>query len=362
MMPQLPRKFELPDRDYALKFYEKLLKSKERKIVFGNNIYSKSVIQNYKIDAIVDDFTDVDFDPDVDIPIIRTKDIKSKDIVVVCSGGNILRANAKVRDTHAESIDYFHFRRYSEFPLIDIRFNEGFEEEYLRNYERFQATYNRLEDNESKNIFIKLIAFRFSGNVKYMKGFSDKQNKMYLEYFLFLKNEGEVFYDIGAFDGQNSDQFISACPNYLEINMFEPDPSNFTVLQRKYEKQQSINLHNIGLGGSQRESKIVSSGSTSTINSFSGATVNIQQLDMLMDSITPPTFLKMDIEGGEKDAIQGSQQTIKLFTPKMAISIYHKTGDFWEIPEQINYINPNYKLKIRHYTESIYETVAFFTL
>lgn len=46
--------------------------------------------------------------------------------------------------------------------------------------------------------------------------------------------------------------------------------------------------------------------------------------------------------------------------PKIAISVYHKSSDFRKIPEQILSIRSDYKIYLRHYTESIYETVMFF--
>ncbi|MBD3839987.1 MAG: FkbM family methyltransferase, partial [Epsilonproteobacteria bacterium] len=81
-------------------------------------------------------------------------------------------------------------------------------------------------------------------------------------------------------------------------------------------------------------------------------------LDHLID--TPPTFIKMDIEGSESDAIDGARETIARYHPILAISIYHKSSDFWKIPQQVLQIYNGYALYVRHYTESIYETVMFF--
>lgn len=71
------------------------------------------------------------------------------------------------------------------------------------------------------------------------------------------------------------------------------------------------------------------------------------------------TFLKMDIEGAEKEALLGARKTIKRCRPKLAISVYHKPEDIWELPELILDIYPDYELYIRHYSLRDAETVLY---
>ena len=192
-------------------------------------------------------------------------------------------------------------------------------------------------------------------------GFSDLQEKQYFEEFLFLKNLNEVFYDVGAFDGANTQKFRELCPGFLQINMFEPDPVNYLELQKNLTFNEKIKKHNFGLSDLDENAMIISSGSTSSVNSTSGDPIKLFKLDNIVSELQKPTLIKMDIEGGELKAISGAEKTIRECKPQLAISVYHKINDFWEIPLKILEIEPNYKLRFRHYTESIYETVAFFT-
>lgn len=71
------------------------------------------------------------------------------------------------------------------------------------------------------------------------------------------------------------------------------------------------------------------------------------------------TFIKMDIEGAELDALKGAKDTILRDKPKLAICIYHKKSDLYELPGYILSLVPEYKLCVRHYTSISWETVLY---
>jgi len=62
-----------------------------------------------------------------------------------------------------------------------------------------------------------------------------------------------------------------------------------------------------------------------------------------------PTYIKFDVEGAEMAAISGGEKTITSNIPKLAISLYHKTMDFLDIPLYIKRLVPQYKLYLRHH-------------
>ena len=72
------------------------------------------------------------------------------------------------------------------------------------------------------------------------------------------------------------------------------------------------------------------------------------------------SFIKMDIEGSELEALKGAQTIIKEQRPKMAICVYHKIEDLWKIPLFLHKINPEYKIYIRHHAKFwVSETVCY---
>lgn len=71
------------------------------------------------------------------------------------------------------------------------------------------------------------------------------------------------------------------------------------------------------------------------------------------------TFIKMDIEGAEQNALAGAEKTIRRNRPKLAICIYHSDEDMLDIPERVLALNMGYKLYVRHHFGTICETVLY---
>ena len=58
-------------------------------------------------------------------------------------------------------------------------------------------------------------------------------------------------------------------------------------------------------------------------------------------------YIKYDVEGAEVDAILGSRRTIERYRPALAVSLYHRPSDLYEIPLLLHRINPEYRFYLR---------------
>jgi hypothetical protein len=72
-----------------------------------------------------------------------------------------------------------------------------------------------------------------------------------------------------------------------------------------------------------------------------------------------PTFIKMDIEGAEKEALLGSAEIIKRMKPKLAICAYHKSEDIYELPRTILGLRDDYRFILRQHIPGYWDTVLY---
>jgi FkbM family methyltransferase len=55
-------------------------------------------------------------------------------------------------------------------------------------------------------------------------------------------------------------------------------------------------------------------------------------------------FIKMDIEGAERNALQGARRTLERFRPRMAICVYHREDDAAAVPAAARQGLPGYRI------------------
>lgn len=190
----------------------------------------------------------------------------------------------------------------------------------------------------------------------------DAYGIQYFDTDIISDHSNGVFIDGGCFDLGDSIQFLTLYPNAQKVYAFEPDKENYeNCLKRlKYiQNGNKIEMINKGLYNSEGEKHFLCDGDSSRISEDSGQTIQTVSLDDFMENKEKVSFIKMDIEGAEMDALEGARKTIMRDKPDLAICIYHKKSDILDILQQILDIYPNYRLYIRHYSEFHWETVVY---
>jgi len=326
------------------------------RLILGRNEYAKDIADLIEVGSFIDDYTDeAEF---LGKPVIKSKDIPLDALVVSTLLGRPLAGEKKLQEVGVRHLDYFAFYENSSLDLPLVRFWGGFKEEFNNNREKFLWVESLLADDESRSTYENIISFRLSGNLEYMKGFTDRQQYQYFENFLDLTKNNEVFVDVGGYDGFTSEEFIKRCPEYRAVYLFEPDVKNIIVARSRLERYPNVHLMQMGLSSHKETLGFSSGGSVSAITEDGDIEIQVNALDELVDDAI--TFIKMDIEGAESMAIAGARNTILKNYPRLAICVYHKDADFWKIPEQVFSIRNDYDIYLRHYTEGVAETVMFF--
>lgn len=218
------------------------------------------------------------------------------------------------------------------------------------------------EDEKSKNIILSRIEFYKTGKVDCLvKIMVAEDEKEYFDKSYYPMSDSEVYVDCGAYNGDTILSFIECIDSFKEIYAFEPDKYNFKELSKKVSNMKESNkIHIFPYATGESEGKLrFSSNATlgSCISNDGESEVLVKTLDDVIDGEV--SFIKMDIEGAELAALKGAQRIIKQYRPKLAICVYHKCEDIFEIPIYLRKLVPEYKFKIRQHRDDLYDTVLY---
>jgi FkbM family methyltransferase len=181
---------------------------------------------------------------------------------------------------------------------------------------------------------------------------------------LFTLVAGEVFVDCGAFDGDTIRAIIKRRPDFGRIVALEPDPTNFQHLEEYLSELPSlirdrISPLRLALGAVKGKVRFEAAGTEgSKISEQGEVEVECDVLDDLLDGCIP-TYIKMDIEGAESDALRGATRVIHQNSAIWAVCLYHKPEDLWRVPLLINSCSDGYSFFLRKYQPEVWESVCY---
>lgn len=267
---------------------------------------------------------------------------------VVIGFSDYKRARKNLGGLHNTNAIYF-IDAPNQFGFIDY--------EYIKAHqEQFEQTYDLLEDDVSKEIFIAFLNAKMSGDPSPLYQYAE-----FNQYFntLVRLTDHESFVDCGAFDGDTIQAFLSATnAKYTNIIALEPDTNNFENLSRNVLQHPNIELYNKACWSSSGKLLFSSEANVASLVASGGSLVEVEKIDTIADG-RKITFIKMDIEGAELEALKGAHETISAHAPKLAICAYHRPEDLITLPQYIKMINDEYKFYLRHHQYMSWEMVLY---
>jgi len=178
-----------------------------------------------------------------------------------------------------------------------------------------------------------------------------------------MPEPGDVVIDGGACLGDSSVVFAQEVGPEGQVFAFDPVAEHQAMVthNREVSTCPQITLVPYGLGKEDIEAApIVLDRYHPGFNSET-AIVPLRRLDSLVTAGEIPRvdFLKLDVEGAEMAALIGAAETIARFRPKLAISLYHKPTDLYQIVLSLRKTFPFYRFYLGHYTIHNEETVLY---
>ena len=221
-------------------------------------------------------------------------------------------------------------------------------EYFNENASIIKAAYDMPSDDASRSAFKNIILYKLTGKIEYLRQADTDKGEAFNDVLCFTENE--KFLDLGAYRGDTVEEFINVTKGkYASILAVEPDLRSFNKLSAYLENIPSSSALNCGISREDGEMLFSNkAGRMSSLDAEKGVLTKIRTIDTLCSDFDA-TYIKMDLEGEEKNALSGARETLK-GKPKLLVSAYHRTEDIFELILLINELNPSYKIYLRKHS------------
>ncbi len=333
--------FVLPEYPFGDDIWKKLKKETRPIVVYGmGNGADKLITQLEKYGVCVSDF----FASDGFVRghsfhskrVLSFSEIKEKydDFIILVSFASKLPDVINRIYEMAEQNELY----VPDMPVVDETFFTS--DFYNEHYSEIVTAYNLLEDNYSKKLFSSVVWYKLTADIKYLTDCFSKEEC----YSLLKINDYRAVVDAGAYNGDTAKEFVENFPNLEKIYAIEPDPKNCQKL-KKYAESAECDIEVIGAALWNRCGEIDFSSSKNRNSSLSNSSyqhkmvkVELARLDDIISERVD--YIKYDVEGAEREALEGSAETINAYFPDLLVSLYHKSEDIFSL---ICYIADNFK-------------------
>lgn len=230
-------------------------------------------------------------------------------------------------------------------------------EKYDRCFPELCETEKLFADERSKKLFSDIISFRMTGELKYL---ADAENPGVSYKELFGGESVDTVIDCGAYRGDSASQIAEAL-SPRAIYAVEPDPRTFAKLSAYAENETRCTVVPVhaAVGDENTKTRIAASagrgsGILGTTKGAKAEAVPLRTVTCIAEENgigggdgSRLDLIKYDVEGVEKEALAGSFDIIKKESPCLAVSVYHRTDDIYELPRYVSEMCQHHKLYLR---------------
>jgi FkbM family methyltransferase len=235
---------------------------------------------------------------------------------------------------------------------------------YINQRERIESCLDIFEDDHSREIYVRSLQTHLQ-RIPVAIPMCDR-NEQYTPQGILLTRGYSRFIYCGVSVGEMARVF-SQVGKVDELVCFEPDPNQFRLTAEylsAHHAQHARCLTAIPCAVYSHEAIEPFTCSDTSFGSRILASGEARIQCVSIDNVLPgfqPTFINMDIEGAELEALKGAEKTILASRPDLGICVYHSPSHLWEVPLYLHSLGVGYRFYLRNYTSFTGETVLYAT-
>ncbi len=221
-----------------------------------------------------------------------------------------------------------------------------------KNTDKIQRCASLFADRESVRVYESVINAKLTGKISHLRASETDRETVYRE--ILRPQTYRSYADLGAYNGDTVRELLEFAPNLELAVALEPDGRNFRKLSEyaQGEDRLHLELHNVGAWDHADTLFFDGSGNRNANISQIGKKTKEVPVDALDNILGDHAvdYVKYDVEGSERQALEGSRETIIRFAPDLLVSMYHRSEDIFELPLILHEMNPEYKLYLRRFS------------
>lgn len=146
----------------------------------------------------------------------------------------------------------------------------------------------------------------------------------FMKYFI----PGSILFDIGAHIGYYSAIGAVINKNEGHVYAFEPRPMNARFFREHMKKNGLLNVTLFEVAVGEKDTVVrfdtAHGSATGRVSSLGDIEVKQVSIDRMVSEgeLPPPDFIKIDVEGGEKDVLKGLTGVISNFKPRLIVATH----------------------------------------
>lgn len=219
------------------------------------------------------------------------------------------------------------------------------------NFSDLVKLYDKLADYHSKKVLTSILK-----NWLFLdtNGLGSVKRELADYYDLDLVSTGEncVFVDAGAYSGDAALAYINAYGrNYKRIYCYEAYEKAVEPLKNNMEEYENVVIRPIGLSSGELQSRLILEEDQRLTGKHSDRekAITVKTTSIDLDITEKIDFLKIDVNGREKQVLQGVRNHMEKEHPSLLIALYHEMNHLLDIPQMITEVDSSYKLYLRYY-------------
>ena len=233
----------------------------------------------------------------------------------------------------------------------DILFTRPFFEAHKADFEAARAL---LSDEESRRIFDNVLSYKLTGDISYLLNAENDEDEIFetIIHPLTIKTAA----DLGAYNGDTVRQLLEKGEGNLDtVWAMEPDARNYKKLELYAANETRARVIPVNAGAWNKEETLFFDKSGNRNASFEQnrsqsladrpakvSEVKALPLDKVLDGARVD-YIKYDVEGSEREALDGSLDALTQHAPTLLVSLYHRSEDIFALPLHVKAIAPHYK-------------------